>query len=223
MRACSLVVDTERQLIKDIIINKNPDFANKTVNYIINNLKSGKLNKEVLIFTERLNKPLNDYDKITPHIAAAMRMIDLGYSVNVGDPISYFICAGLGSLSDRAEPFYVAERKEVDTDYYVDKLLLPMKKNLFKATGIIKSENWYSYYLKTYHWLLLRHKTLKNADFKCQVCSSILDLQVHHNTYDRIWNEKISDLVVLCSKHHELIHNAGGVQWHGEKSSPVSA
>lgn len=64
----------------------------------------------------------------------------------------------------------------------------------------------YNNYLKTKHWKQKRQKVLKSAKYKCQLCSSKEKLNVHHNTYKNIGNEKKEDLIVLCEKCHKKFH-----------------
>lgn len=65
----------------------------------------------------------------------------------------------------------------------------------------------YDKYLQTDHWKKIRKKALEKADNKCQLCSSKEILQVHHNTYENVGNEKLTDLVVLCRECHSNFHN----------------
>lgn len=65
----------------------------------------------------------------------------------------------------------------------------------------------YKNYLKTNHWKEKRKKVLKNAKFKCQLCSKTDNLHVHHNTYKNIGNEKKEDLIVLCEGCHKKFHD----------------
>lgn len=70
----------------------------------------------------------------------------------------------------------------------------------------IKNRN-YKNYLKTKHWNHQREKILKNAKYKCQLCSNKNKLHVHHNTYENIGNEKKEDLIVLCEACHSKFHD----------------
>lgn len=65
----------------------------------------------------------------------------------------------------------------------------------------------YKDYLQTDHWKTLRKRKLKQARYKCQICSSKEDLNVHHNTYENRGCEEDEDLVVLCKQCHEKFHN----------------
>ena len=64
----------------------------------------------------------------------------------------------------------------------------------------------YAEYLETKHWAKTRAAALKRADGKCQTCGGQRQLNVHHNTYDRLGKELPADLVVLCKSCHKLFH-----------------
>ena len=73
---------------------------------------------------------------------------------------------------------------------------------------LIESEISYANYLKTKVWNETRKKKLKESGYKCQLCSKTdTELHVHHNTYERIGNEEMSDLIVLCEDCHKKFHN----------------
>ena len=64
----------------------------------------------------------------------------------------------------------------------------------------------YNDYLKTKHWQRFRKRALKRADNHCQLCASVLDLNVRHNSYERIGRERKSDVIVLCRRCHKHYH-----------------
>ena len=66
----------------------------------------------------------------------------------------------------------------------------------------------YIQYLETDHWKSVRENKLKEANYKCQLCSKKdIELHVHHNTYENIGNEEMNDLIVLCKYCHSRFHN----------------
>ena len=75
-----------------------------------------------------------------------------------------------------------------------------------KEQGSKKS---YSEKLKDPRWLELRKEIIKDRGNKCQLCNGKdLKLHVHHLKYSgEPWEIDKSDLVVLCSYHHKMIHN----------------
>lgn len=64
----------------------------------------------------------------------------------------------------------------------------------------------YQDYLQTEHWKEISKETKRLADYRCQVCNSDKELNVHHRTYERKGHELQSDLICLCRSCHELFH-----------------
>lgn len=79
----------------------------------------------------------------------------------------------------------------------------------FEESGFTDYKKWYhEVYLKSPHWEKLKKVALQRADRKCQVCScNNFPLNVHHNTYQNLGHEYITDLVVLCERCHSRFHN----------------
>ena len=68
----------------------------------------------------------------------------------------------------------------------------------------------YADYLQTPEWSARRQRAFKRAWFRCQLCNSSKGgLNVHHRTYERLGDERDSDLIVLCEKCHEIFHREG--------------
>ncbi|MCV3216612.1 replicative DNA helicase [Plectonema radiosum NIES-515] len=68
----------------------------------------------------------------------------------------------------------------------------------------------YHEYINSQEWQEVRKLALQRSGDKCQICGSKNSLDVHHNSYDNLGNERenLEDLVVLCSEHHQLYHDA---------------
>jgi hypothetical protein len=57
----------------------------------------------------------------------------------------------------------------------------------------------YQDYLKTSHWRMFRRQALDYYGRKCYLCGETgIPLDVHHNAYERLGGEKISDVIPLC-------------------------
>jgi hypothetical protein len=77
-----------------------------------------------------------------------------------------------------------------------------------RKNEIVRLQNLpYSEYLLTEHWKQFRQYALKRANFRCQLCNSGSQLNVHHRTYERIGCEDVSDVIVLCKNCHENHHD----------------
>tara|TARA_R100000152_G_C6736643_1_gene160760 strand:+ start:74 stop:667 length:594 start_codon:yes stop_codon:yes gene_type:complete len=87
-----------------------------------------------------------------------------------------------------------------------------------KTTGEVADN--YQEYLRTNHWKALKKRFYKSQLFKsnkkcgeawgmdssCMSCRCKNNLQVHHNTYKRLGQEYLRDLVALCDKCHQAVH-----------------
>lgn len=64
----------------------------------------------------------------------------------------------------------------------------------------------YREYLRTSWWFQRRNQALRDAEYRCSVCESKRQLQVHHTSYERLGCELPEDLVVVCRGCHLGVH-----------------
>ncbi len=64
----------------------------------------------------------------------------------------------------------------------------------------------YQRYINSDLWRRVRLWKIGLVGGKCEKCSSDVNLQVHHLTYDRLGAERAEDLQVLCKPCHERAH-----------------
>lgn len=64
----------------------------------------------------------------------------------------------------------------------------------------------YEEYIKSADWQVKRKAALSRAGGRCQLCRGTKRLNVHHNTYANLGDERDEDLVVLCKKCHDIYH-----------------
>lgn len=77
----------------------------------------------------------------------------------------------------------------------------------FNADPIDYSHLPYAEYLQTEHWQKLRRVCLERSYNACNRCGSSVFLQVHHRNYERLGQERMIDLEVLCDSCHKKEHN----------------
>jgi len=65
----------------------------------------------------------------------------------------------------------------------------------------------YKDYLLTDHWRRLRQKAIYAQGQQCQICSYDYNLQVHHMNYRNLYDCTLDDLLVLCNRCHEKMHD----------------
>jgi len=75
------------------------------------------------------------------------------------------------------------------------RILTPLEKRLAAKAAHMKSAKWKK----------LRKAKLDQARGQCEKCGSWIGRKdVHHKTYDRLGNERLGDLIVLCTHCHEI-------------------
>lgn len=65
----------------------------------------------------------------------------------------------------------------------------------------------YEEYINSTQWKHKRLVRLKIDKFQCRTCRNDKDLEVHHVTYDNLFNEPMEDLITLCKQCHKAITN----------------
>ena len=70
----------------------------------------------------------------------------------------------------------------------------------------VKNKEEYKAYLNSPRWQAIRKRLYREYDYKCAMCGSPKNLNVHHITYERLGEEKDEDLTVLCQKCHGELH-----------------
>jgi 5-methylcytosine-specific restriction endonuclease McrA len=72
-----------------------------------------------------------------------------------------------------------------------------------------KDSDWwqrYNQYLTTDAWRGRREKVFKRCDGVCEGCGDAKADEVHHRTYDHVFDEFLFELVALCKSCHDRIH-----------------
>lgn len=65
----------------------------------------------------------------------------------------------------------------------------------------------YHHYLLSEEWKNKRRDVLAFWEYRCVLCYSDENVQVHHRTYERIGNERFTDLILLCDACHAKFHD----------------
>lgn len=66
----------------------------------------------------------------------------------------------------------------------------------------------YNSYLNSRPWKNKREIVLKRDNYICQGCLKNQATEVHHLTYDNIYNELLFQLISVCKPCHNIIHNS---------------
>lgn len=149
---CDLTSKTLKKCLELVLKEGKVDEAVDHVRFIIHriqnlNLSDDPLILEELTLTRRYTKSTSSYKNKQPHIQLVEKIKKRGGQVpGVGDRVPFVIIRGKSSRKnkelfvDRAEdPGYVLEKKiPLDTEYYVEKQILPPVLRIFETFGVTK-------------------------------------------------------------------------------------
>ncbi len=133
-----LARDTQESVLEAILKENDQNKAVNIVEKTIEDLKSGDVEMKKLVIHNKITRPLENYDQIGPHVAAARKYVEKGHVVTPGSMIGYVITRGNGSISSRAEPAEYAEN--YDPDYYIKHQIIPAAMRILNSVGLSEEE-----------------------------------------------------------------------------------
>ena len=113
------------------------------------------------------------------------------------------------------EPVDEFYKRLKETDEYVNRYFNYRPKKQTLEPG---SEEWYNKrasYMRSLQWKEKRLKRLEIDNYSCVVCGAQHRLELHHLTYDNLFDEELDDLRTLCRDHHQLQHDTYGYYTKG--------
>jgi len=124
------------------IILKEQD-AKKAFDYVtdvINKLRKKEIPLEKLVIFTQLQKDMDSYTAVGPHVAVAQRMKALGKLVGAGSMIKYIVTEGKGRIRDRAKLVEETSQSEYDAEYYIKNQIIPSVGKIFEVLGYKEEE-----------------------------------------------------------------------------------
>lgn len=134
----NIAKDTQERVLMAILKDRSPEKAMKIVRETVGRLKSGDVKMENLVILSQITRPLDQYEQVGPHVAAAVKAMDRGRRIKTGSVISYIITKGTGTISQRAEP--AEDAKNYDPDYYINNQVMPAAMRILSGLGFSEEE-----------------------------------------------------------------------------------
>ncbi|RLE81056.1 MAG: DNA polymerase II [Thermoprotei archaeon] len=137
-----LAKEVQEKVIEIVLKEGDPYKAVKYVSDTISALRNKKIPLSKLIIWKSVTKELDKYEVKTAHVAAARRLLEAGYRLEIGDKIGYVIVKRPGEkLADKAMPYIlVKDIDEIDVDYYIKKQIIPAAMRILEYFGIKESQ-----------------------------------------------------------------------------------
>jgi DNA polymerase elongation subunit (family B) len=146
---CEVAKEVQTEVIRLILVEKDPKRAMEYVKRIIQDLKEGKIPLDKLIIHKTITRKISGYETKQAHVIAAERALASPSHIayEIGSKIPYVVIKGPGKTSDRAFPVDIIESSEgneiyadrgkylVDVEYYTQHQVIPVAHRVLQLFG----------------------------------------------------------------------------------------
>ena len=87
-----------------------------------------------------LTKRPGEYEVHAPHVEAAKKLLEQGWTIGPGDRVGYVIVKRQGKLYQKAEPYFNVSIGDVDFDYYVHNQVVPVALRALEVFGVTENQ-----------------------------------------------------------------------------------
>jgi DNA polymerase elongation subunit (family B) len=140
-RNWSLIGKEVQEQVLNIILREGD--GNKAFSYVkevIDKMMRKEIPPEKLIIFTQLQKEIESYASVGPHVAVAKRMKELGKVVGPGTVIPYIVTEGKGKIRDRAKLPEETAKDSYDAEYYINNQIIPTVGKLLEVMGYSTDE-----------------------------------------------------------------------------------
>ncbi|MCE4615268.1 MAG: DNA polymerase II [Desulfurococcales archaeon] len=133
---CELAKEVQLEVLKIVLREGNVEKAVEYVLKVMDDLRNSRMPMEKLVIWKTLTRRPSEYKMDGAHVRAALLLEKYGYKIAPGMKIGYVIIKNHGKLADRAKPFILALKEEIDTEYYVNKQVIPAALRVLQVLGV---------------------------------------------------------------------------------------
>lgn len=136
----SVAREVQEEVIRILLKDKAVNEAIRYVRSFIERIQSHEIPYEKFVIWETLTKSPSEYKVRTPHVSAAIKLIEAGGRLEEGSKIGYVVLRGAGRLSDRVAPYNLASEEELDIEYYINSQIIPVAMRVLEIFGVTKGQ-----------------------------------------------------------------------------------
>ncbi|MDP6293520.1 MAG: DNA-directed DNA polymerase [Candidatus Woesearchaeota archaeon] len=126
----------QQELLMIVLKDRNEKKAVKLVKDTVEKLRKNKLPVEEVVIKTQIQKNLDKYESIGPHVAAGKLMEKKGMTVKKGTLVAYIVKKGEGKIRDRVELAEDAKQSQYDGEYYISHSVIPAVENILHVLGV---------------------------------------------------------------------------------------
>ncbi|MBW2982164.1 DNA-directed DNA polymerase [Candidatus Woesearchaeota archaeon] len=140
-RNWSFIAKEVQEEVLNIILKENAPM--KAIEYAkgtIKDIRDKKIKNNKLVIFTQLQKPLEEYTAVGPHVAVARRLAARGEDIGPGSLIKFIVTEGSGIIRERAKIPEEVEEGNYDTNYYIEHQIIPSIERIFNVLGYTKED-----------------------------------------------------------------------------------
>ncbi|HOW29511.1 MAG TPA: DNA-directed DNA polymerase [archaeon] len=138
---CPLVKETQKEILKIILKEKDPKKALKFLQLVISDLQKKEIPNSKLIIQTFVHKSLESYKTLNPAMSAVKNAKDKGKKFKVGDLVEYIVTEKAGkTISEKSQIAEFVKEKDYDSEYYINNQLIPALLPIMEEIGVTKDE-----------------------------------------------------------------------------------
>ena len=130
----------QENVLTIVLKEDNPEKALKYAKKNIEDLRKNKVLLEDVTIHTQLQKDIDDYDAIGPHVAIATKMRNKGISVGPGSRIEFVITREGKRIRDKARMPDEVNQSDYDPEYYINNQVIPAVEKIFEVLGYSKDD-----------------------------------------------------------------------------------
>jgi DNA polymerase, archaea type len=128
--------ETQEEVISIILRENDTEKAVTYVRDIVGKLRDHLIMIDKVTIVTQLQREVDAYDSIGPHVAVARKMKERGMEAGPGTLIKYVITSGKGILRERAAIPEDVSVEDYDADYYVTHQVIPAVDRIFAVLDV---------------------------------------------------------------------------------------
>ncbi len=131
---------TQKKVLELILKDGTPLKAIQEIKKTIKKIREGNIPKQDLIILTRLKKPIQKYENISPHIAAAKKAIQKGKKLTIGSTLEFIITSKGKTISEKSQLAEFVKQGDYDKEYYINHQIIPAIQRIIEELGYTKQD-----------------------------------------------------------------------------------
>lgn len=132
--------EVQEKVLTIVLKENNSEKALKYVESVVKQLTEKKIPIDKVIIHTQLQKDIESYASVGPHVVIAKRLKEKGYDVAPGMIIEYVVTEGKGRIGDRVKMPEDIKENNYDSDYYINNQVVPSVERIFEVLGYTKDD-----------------------------------------------------------------------------------